>query len=119
MIEVGSRRRGQPAPPQVIFEALIEPDRDPARPWLHLLGDEQRPRILETTPPDLVIWSSLWIKRPDAQVRFDLPSDGRQGTDLRWTLLVDEPVPEPALLGHLRKRLNQLINANLRYTFGQ
>jgi hypothetical protein len=27
--------------------------------------------------------------------------------------------PGDALTGHLRKRLNQLINANLRYTFGQ
>lgn len=47
------------------------------------------------------------------------PPDGRQGTDLCWTLLVDEPTPEPTLLGHLCQRLNQLINANLRYTFGQ
>ena len=39
--------------------------------------------------------------------------------DLRWTLLVEEPLPDPSLLGHLRKRLNELINANLRYTFGQ
>lgn len=46
-------------------------------------------------------------------------ADGRQGTDLRWTLLVDELTPPPAPLGHLRKRFNQLINANLRYTFGQ
>lgn len=52
-------------------------------------------------------------------VRFDLPSDGGGGTDLRWTLLVAEPLPESSLLGHMCKRLNQLINANLRYTFGQ
>ncbi|HYZ55417.1 MAG TPA: hypothetical protein VE733_18205 [Streptosporangiaceae bacterium] len=52
-------------------------------------------------------------------MRFDLPADGGQGTDLRWTLLVDEPMPDAALVGHMRKRLNQLINANLRYTFGQ
>ncbi|MDZ5446611.1 hypothetical protein U2F26_28460 [Micromonospora sp. 4G57] len=65
------------------------------------------------------MWSSLWHKRPDALVRLDLPSDGSAGTDLRWTLFVAEPMPEPPLLGHLRKRLNQLINANLRHTFGQ
>jgi hypothetical protein len=41
------------------------------------------------------------------------------GTDLRWTLNVEEPAPADALVGHLRKRLNQLINANLRFTFGQ
>jgi len=32
---------------------------------------------------------------------------------------VDQPIPDDALIGHLRKRVNQLINANLRYTFGQ
>jgi hypothetical protein len=103
----------------VIFEALTEPDRDPARPWLLLLDDEQRPQALEVRMPDLVVWSSIWIKRPDAQVRFDLASGGTAGTDVRWTLLLAEPLAEPSLLGHMRKRLNQLINANLRYTFGQ
>jgi hypothetical protein len=58
--------------------------------------------------------------RPDAVIRFDLPRDGAGfGTDLQWTLQVDEPVPDDALLGHMRKRLNELVNANLRYTFGQ
>jgi len=32
-------------------------------------------------------------------------------------LLVENPIPSDALLGHMRKRLNQLINANLRHTF--
>jgi hypothetical protein len=38
-----------------------------------------------------------------------------------WLLLLDDEQrpSSPALLGHLRERLNQLINANLRYTFGQ
>lgn len=120
MLEAGRRQRNQPAPPAVIFEALTEPNRDPTRLWLTLLDDEQRPRILEVVKPELVVWSSLWTKRPDARIRFDLPADHhQQGTDLRWTLLVEESLPEPALLGHMRKRLNQLINANLRYTFGQ
>jgi hypothetical protein len=120
MIEIGSRRRHQPAPPHILFEALTQPDRDPSRPWLHLLDDEERPRIIEAAAPSLVVWSSLWLKRPDANVRFDLPPDSiRQGTDLRWTLSVEPPVPDAALTGHLRKRVNQLINANLRYTFGQ
>jgi hypothetical protein len=103
----------------VIFEALTEPDRDPARPWLLLLDDERRPRTLEVRKPHLIVWSSIWIKRPDAQVRFDLPFDGAAGTDLRWTLLVADTLPDSSSLGHMRKRLNQLINANLRYTFGQ
>jgi hypothetical protein len=120
VLEVGSRKRNQPAPPHVVLEALTQPDRDPARPWLELLDDEQPPRLLETDKLGLVVWSSLWTKRPDAIVRFDLPADSSgYGTDLRWTLLVDEPMPDAALVGHMRKRLNQLINANLRYTFGQ
>ncbi|MEW9267656.1 hypothetical protein AB1207_23185 [Kineococcus endophyticus] len=120
MIEAGTRRRNQPAPPHVVCEALLHPDRDPCRPWLDLLHDEVRPEVLHVVEPHLVLWSSLWVRRPDAQVRFDLPHDaGHAGTDLRWTLLVDGELPEPPLLGHLRKRLNQLVNANLRYTFGQ
>jgi hypothetical protein len=101
-----------------LFEALTLPDRDPARPWLKLLDDEQRPRVVEADKPVLVVWSSLWTKRSDAIVRFDLESGG-YGTCLRWTLLVDEPMPEAPLVGHMCKRLNQLINANLRFTFGQ
>jgi hypothetical protein len=120
VLEIGSRRRSQPAPPNVVFEALVDPDRDPFRLWLELLDDETRPGVLRTEAPHLVVWSSLWLKRPDAQVRFDvLWDESHLGTDLRWTLSVEEPEPDPALLGHLRFRMNKLINANLRFTFGQ
>lgn len=120
MIEAGRRARSQPAPPHVVFEALTEPDRDPARPWLELLDDEQPPQLVDVGQPWLVIWSSLWASRPDALVRFDLATErGGDGTDLCWTLLVNPPSPDAALIGHMRKRLNQLINANLRSTFGQ
>ena len=119
MIEAGSRKRHQAPPPRILFEALTEPDRDPARPWLRLLDDEHPPRILQTEAPALVLWSSLWTRRPDALVRFDLPAaPDRPGTDLCWTLLVDEPLPDAPLLGHLRQRLNRLINEDLRMTFG-
>jgi hypothetical protein len=118
VIEIGRRRRNQPAPPHIVFDALINPDRDPARPWLTLLSDEQRPRVIEADRPGTVIWSSLWKARPDAVIEFDLPGE-RGGTGLRWTLRVNEPTPDPALIGHLCKRMNQLINANLRYSFGQ
>ena len=118
-IEIGSRVRAQPPPPHVVFEALTLIDRDPSRPWLHLLDDEMRPQVCESVPSSLVVWSSLWTKRPDAVVRFDLAPHGGSGCALRWTLLVDEPVPDDALVGHLRKRMNRLINADLRYTFGQ
>ena len=118
MIEIGSRRRNQPPPPHIVYQALTEPNRDPTRPWLDLLDDEQWPRVIRADAPALVVWSSLWLKRPDAIVRFDLPPGG-QGTDLRWTLFVAEPIPDASLTGHMRKRVNQLINANLRFTFGQ
>jgi hypothetical protein len=119
VLEAGSRQRSQPAPPHIVFEVLADPDGDLARPWLLLLDDEQSPQLIDAERPDFVVWSSLWEKRSDARIRFDLASDGAAGTQLRWTLLVQEPMPDPSLLGHLRKRLNELINANLRYTFGQ
>ena len=119
MIEVGQRTRNQPAPPWAVHDALVEPDRDPSRPWLSLLVDEQPPTIIESVRPGLVVWSSLWPHRPDAVIRFDLPADTGGGTDLTWTLLVEEPEPHLAQLGHFRKRINQLINADLRYSFGQ
>lgn len=120
MHEIGSRQRNQPAPPHILFEALTQPNRDPQRPWLMLLDDEVAPKVLKTTYPDTVVWSSLWKKRPDAVIRFDLPRDeSGHGTDLRWTLEVEEPLPDDGLIGHMRKRLNELINANLRYSFGQ
>ena len=119
MIEIGSRRRAQPAPPHVVAASLITPDSDPARPWLHLLRDEQRPRVVEADPPRLVVWSSLWPEQPEALLRFDLaPGGSGGGTALRWTLLVDTE-PDASRLGHYRHRLNQLINADLRYTYGQ
>lgn len=120
MIEIGTRKRNQPAPPRIVFEALAQPDGDPNRPWLTLLDDEQRPLVLHSDAPAQVVWSSLWTKRLDATITFDLPPDySGSGTDLRWTLHVAEPVPDAVLVGHMRKRLNQLINANLRFTFGQ
>jgi hypothetical protein len=90
VIEVGARRRNQPAPPQVLYEALTQPDRGPARPWLPLLDDERRPDLVEADEPNLVVWSSLWNGRPDARIRFELPRDrSGHGTDLRWVLLVE------------------------------
>lgn len=119
MVIIGDRRRNQPPPPHVVYEALTQPHRDQSRPWLTLLDDEQEPRLLETVPPELVVWTSLWPHRPTATIRFEITSDGASGSSLRWILAVEEPSPDPSAVGHMRKRLNQLINANLRYTFGQ
>jgi hypothetical protein len=119
MLEAGHRSKTQPAPPRIIFEALTNPDRDPTRPWLFLLDGEQRPQVLEAVEPGLVVWSSLWTKWPDARIRFDVAPDSGAGTKLAWTLLVTEPPPDASTLSHLRKRLNKLINADLRETFDQ
>lgn len=119
MIEIGSRRRNQP-PPHVVFEALLDPDRDLTRPWLRLLDDETRPVVIRANPPSTLVWSSLWLKRPDAQLEFELVADSRgQGTDVRWRLLVDEPVPYRDVTRQLCKRVGEFINANLRDSFDQ
>jgi hypothetical protein len=119
VLEVGTRRKNQPPPPHVVFEALTQPDRDPDRRWLALLSDEQRPQVLVAEEPHVVIWSSLWPRCPGARVRFDLHDDADgSGTGLRWTLLVEEPAPTASLIGHMRKRLTVLSNAELRYSFG-
>jgi hypothetical protein len=116
--EAGSRRRSQPAPPHVVLEALTEPDRDRARPWLLLLDDERLPGIIEAREPDPVVRSSLRDHRLEARIRFQLPQDG-YGTNLRRVLLVAETGARCLAPGHVRRRINELINANLRYTFGQ
>jgi hypothetical protein len=60
-----------------------------------------------------VVWSSLWVKRPDASVRFDLTGE-RGETDLRWTLYVEDPLPDVSVVKHMFQRIGELINANLR-----
>jgi hypothetical protein len=117
VVILGTRAKDQPAPARFVHDALAEPNRDPARQWLVLLEDEIAPVILQSEAPVLVTWSSIWQKRPDAQVRYDIES-GRQNCRLRWTLL-DVDDPHPPLVGHMCKRLNQIINAQLRYSFGQ
>lgn len=118
MIEIGNRARNQPAPPPAVYESLAEPNRDPNRQWLDLLDDEQWPTIIKGEHPRVITWTSLWPRRPDAVIHFALTPDGG-GTQLRWTLLVDEPRPDDSLVGHMRKRVNELINAGLRYSYGQ
>lgn len=117
METLGTRAKSQPAPARILFEAITEPNRDPARQWLVLLDNETLPRILESDQPGLVTWSSIWRDRPQAQVRFDI-EDVSSGCVLRWTLFdVDDPGPE--LVRRMCKRLNQLINAELRFSFGR
>ncbi|HCS57859.1 MAG TPA: hypothetical protein DIW80_12145 [Gordonia polyisoprenivorans] len=119
MDAIASKRRSQPAPPWVIFDDLVDPDRQPCRPWLHLEDDEIAPAVLESERPSRVVWSSLWLKCPDARIAFDLTARADGGTDLRWTLLVEPPAPDDRRFRHLCQRIGTLINANLRHTYGQ
>ncbi|NUW44540.1 hypothetical protein [Nonomuraea rhodomycinica] len=119
MIELGSRERRQPPPPRIVWESLTDPWRPGGRQWLDLKRDEVKPRILRAVEPELVVWSSLWPDRPDDEIRFDIRPTEDGGCSLRWTLLTPAEAPEQAVIGRLRHRLNFLINAQLRFSFGQ
>jgi len=117
-IEIGRRTRNLPAPPRIVWESLTDPHRLGSRPWLSLLDDEVEPRILEAQKPQLVVWSSIWLKTPDEVIRFEVAPDGYSGTTLTWTLT--SPIElDPSVVGHQRFRLNKLLWADLRYSYGQ
>ena len=118
MKEVASRHSNLPAPTPVVVDDLCDPSRQPVRPWLVLHDDEIAPTVIDSNRPTFVVWSSLWITRPDASVRFEL-TPRRGGTDLRWSLYVNDPVPQVNSVKHMRHRIGELVNANLRYTYGQ
>ena len=84
-----------------------------------LLDDEVEPTLVAASEPELVIWSTLWPHRPAIQIRFEIEPDGGQGSRLRWRLGSEQPIDDESAIGHMRKRMNVLINANLRYSFGQ
>jgi hypothetical protein len=118
MIEIGSRRRTLPAPPRVVWQSLTEPRRSAGRPWLVLLDDEVEPTIVEAAEPYRVVWSSIWPSRPHDRIEFDIAPDG-DGTALRWTLRTPDDAPDASKTGHIRYRMNVLINQYLRYSYGQ
>jgi hypothetical protein len=118
--ELGSRERSQPAPPHAVWASLIDPRRSGARPWLELLADEVEPHVIEAVEPDRVVWSSLWPDRPQDRIRFDLRiADDGYSCALRWSLLTPDDPPSDSKLGHLRHRLNLLVNDRLRGSYGQ
>ncbi|MFB7716778.1 hypothetical protein [Nocardia sp. NPDC056100] len=118
MIEFGSRARKLPASPTAVWESLTQPRRAGARPWLNLLGDEVEPRILRAEEPRTVVWSSLWPSRPDDEIRFELSATPSRETLVRFTLLTPGAAPDASKAGHLRRRLNVLLFADLRYSYG-
>lgn len=119
VIEIGSRARRLPAPTLVVWESLTEPRRPTARPWLNLLPDEVEPRVLQAEKPDRVVWSSLWPSRPKDWVHFELTAVRGTETLLRFTLLTPDDAPDQNKAGHLRRRLNQLLFADVRFSYGQ
>ncbi len=87
---------------------------------MELLDDEVEPQVIEAERPNLVVWSSLWPDRPQDRIRFDLrlAGDG-YGCALRWTLTTTDVAPSDSKRGHMRHRLNLLINERLRLSYGQ
>ncbi len=118
VVEVGRRKRELPPPPWVVWESLANPRRPQARPWLVLLDDEREPRILGTEKNKLVVWSSLWPSTPAVLIHFELASKGSAGTSLTWTLTSPHKVSDRAV-EHQRERLNQLVWADLRFSYGE
>jgi len=118
VIEVGRRARPQPAPAPIVWRSLAQPHDPAARHRLDLLDDETDPQIVDSAEPTLVVWSSLWSDLPEAPIRFDIQLSG-QGCLLRWMLLTTGPAPSQGKVGHMRLRLNVLINERLRLSYGQ
>lgn len=118
MIEFGTRARKLPAPPGVVWESLVNPHDMKARPWFALLDDEVEPRIIRALKPESVVWSSLWPSRPNDQIHLELSGVGGQ-TMVKFRLLTPDDAPDPSKTGHLRRRMNQLLFADLRFSYGQ
>ena len=118
MIEFGSKARKLPAPPAIVWASLVDPHMRGARPWLNLLDDEVEPKILEADQPVRVVWSSLWPSRPNDQVLLEMTAVGQE-TQLRFTLLTPDEPPDASKTGHLRRRVNELLFADLRLSYGQ
>lgn len=94
------------------------PGEPTARPWLNLLEDEVAPRVVFARKPDEITWSSMWPSRPNDMVHLTLSTVGSE-TLLRFTLLTPDELPDPSKTGHLRRRLNYLLFADLRFSYGQ
>ncbi len=73
--------------------------------------------MLESERPSRVVWSSLWPSRPDDCVVLEL-SEELGGTALRFTLLAAGDPPDDSKTGHIRKRMNHLLFADLRFSYG-
>lgn len=118
MTPYGRRTRKLPAPPHVVWGDLVNPATSGSRVWLDLLDDEVPPRVVESAAPNRVVWSSLWPSRPGDQVLLELAAAGSD-TALTFTLLADGELPDESKTGHIRRRVNHLLFADLRFSYGQ
>jgi hypothetical protein len=116
---IGSREKVLPAPPHIVWRSLARPHDPAARPWLRLDEDEVEPRVLVAEEPGLVVWSSLWPRRPDDVVRLELRAVADGGTALRWTMTTEDEPPDASATEHFRHRLDHLLWADLRLSYGQ
>jgi hypothetical protein len=116
---LGSRERQLPAPPHIVWRSLSQPHELGTREWLRLLDDEIEPQVLEAEEPSLVVWSSLWPRRPDDVVRLELSAAAGGGTSLRWTMTTEADPPDDGFVGHVCFRLNHLLWSDLRLSYGQ
>lgn len=96
----------------------MNPAKTGSRVWLDLLEDEVPPRVVESDAPHRVVWSSLWPSRPGGHVVLELADAGSE-TALTFTLLADGDMPDESKTGHIRRRINHLLFADLRFSYGQ
>jgi hypothetical protein len=117
--EYGKRTRRLPAPPHIVWQDLVHPATTGPRVWLDLRDDEVTPRVVESEAPGRVVWSSLWPHRPEDRVVLELAPAGSD-TALTFTLFaVGDDGPDESTTGHIRHRVNHLLFADLRFSYGQ
>lgn len=117
---IADRTRSLPAPVGIVHADLIRPTTDGPRAWLKLLPDEVPP----VTHPggDLtLVWASIWTRHPELTIHLTCTPDGA-GCRLRFVVHAPDATPgvdDDAWIGHIRRRLNQLLFGELRFSYGQ
>jgi hypothetical protein len=104
-----------PAPVRIVRDNLIAPESG-SRAWLSLGSDETQPRVLAASD-ESVVWSSLWLNRPNDEIRFELAAKNSECL-LAWELFVDAPEPEDSEAQAMASRVNKIVNNDLRRSFG-
>jgi len=118
MIECGRRRKSLPPPQRFLWQDLYAPRLDGSRVWLKLRPGEQMPAVLSAVEPTRVVWSSLWIDRPDDQVVLTVEAE-RDSSILEFVWLTPTTPPPVSIATSRAKRLSALLFGELRYTYGQ